>query len=789
MLFPNDRFEPGSIADPLTRAILEDACGRAEGRIRPGDLLAAAIRLAGDELAALLSPAVVEPHSWNNVVTAAGPGGEPVVDPLSRGRKDFTPAAARVLDQFAAALSASAGLLDPVALPLLLAFLFDRLAPAERDRFAALDLEKAGRLARQTIGRQFAVSALESLLGGPDQAARASAPPVPPELAPSEDLTERVRIGDAPAEYPFDGEPVYEAVFEAAARALYRRDGGHLLLVGERGVGLATVSAELARRAALGRYPHLVHRRFVLIDARHTPPDESRQRLEALFGRVADQADWVACMDGFAALLRTERGTTNRSALLAAATRSRCRVIGMVSPREYEEFVTGDPEFQELFARVDVPEPELEVAIKLLTHYACGLGRKFDTPIDAEAVRQAVVLTSGYVLHDRLPGKALRVLHRACETADYDRRRAGGPAPVSAEQVVRVVSEITGVPEETLRGVADRTDYERALAEVVFGQERAVRAVATELGLIKAGMTDPGKPASVLLFLGQTGTGKTELAKALARFYSPSKTLKTYALGNCVEPHSVSTIIGVPPGYVGHEQGGRLVAELTADPYGVFLLDETDKAHPDVLQPFLNLFDEGWVTDQRGAKAYADKAIFILTSNVGQRMIADLAREGKSVEEIATRMTDALSQIRHAKSDRPVFTPEFLARLKRVIVFQPLSADALLAVTGKAVADLCSGWRARRGKELVIPDELTRRLAAEAHARNERSGGKEGGRVVRKLLADQIEAPLQRAVAASPSEYRAAARVVLTCPPTHDPIGSDLPAAQVVFESPPAPAP
>src|ERR1700736_5605715 len=169
-------------------------------------------------------------------------------------------------------------------------------------------------------------------------------------------------------------------------------------------------------------------------------------------------------------------------------------------------------------------------------------------------------------------------------------------------------------------------------------------------------MTDPSKPASVLLFLGQTGTGKTELAKALARFYSTSKRLKSYTLGNCVEPHSVATIIGVPPGYVGNDQGGRLVNELNADPYSVFLLDEADKAHPDVLQPFLNLFDEGWIYDQRGVKAFGDRAMFILTTNVGQRQISELCAQGKPIDEITWIMKESLSQIRHSKSNRPVFT-------------------------------------------------------------------------------------------------------------------------------------
>src|SRR5262249_51794323 len=132
--------------------------------------------------------------------------------------------------------------------------------------------------------------------------------------------------------------------------------------------------------------------------------------------------------------------------------------------------------------------------------------------------------------------------------------------------VVRVVSRASGVPECTLRGLGEQADYEEGFREVIVGQDHVVREVATELGLIKCGMTDPGKPASVMLFLGQTGTGKTEMAKALARFCSTSGRLRTYTLGNCVEPHSVATIIGVPPGYVGHDQGGRLVNDLNSDP-------------------------------------------------------------------------------------------------------------------------------------------------------------------------------------------------------------------------------
>lgn len=596
---------------------------------------------------------------------------------------------------------------------------------------------------------------------------------LPPQIAPSEDLSWSVRQA-APGESPFDSEPAYDRLFDELARALHRRQHPHALLVGERGVGKVVVLAEWARRATGPRGGFLATKRFLRVDARYAPPDEARARLAAVLAHTAPHPDLVTCLDGLHPLLIPWGGGTNKPVLLAALAHTRGHLVGLLTPREYDDLAADDPEFAEFFTRVDAPEPDPETALRLMHYFARGLADRYQVPIDPEAVRQAVSLTADYILNDQLPAKALKVLTRACEAADYERRQLGAARErVTADAVVRVVADQSGVPEDTLRGVADRTDYARALGEVVFGQDHAVREVATELGLIKAGMTDPTKPASVLLFLGQTGTGKTELAKALARFYSTSRRLRTYTLGNCVEPHSVATIIGVPPGYVGSDRGGRLVTELNADPYGVFLLDEADKAHPDVLQPFLNLFDEGWVTDQRGAKGYATRSIFVLTTNVGQRMIADMHREGKSVAEIAARMKEALAQIRHGKSDRPVFTPEFLARIKRVIVFRPLDRAAVEAITRKQLADLRRTWAEGRRKRLEIPDGLTEYLGGAGHRLDEKSGGKEGGRVVRKLIAEWIEAPLQRAMAADPGGYHRCQAVAVDFAPPE--VSPDLP--------------
>ena len=250
-----------------------------------------------------------------------------------------------------------------------------------------------------------------------------------------------------------------------------------------------------------------------------------------------------------------------------------------------------------------------------------------------------------------------------------------------------------------------------------------------------------------------TGVGKTELAKRLAELYSTSRRVQTYPMGNFPEPHSVSGIIGVPPGYVGHDQGGRLVNDLNSDPYAVFLLDEGEKAHPNIWVPFLNLFDEGWLIDQRGTKAYADRAIFILTTNAGADAISQMTTSGQSLDDIENRVRQTLSRVRHERSSQPVFTPQFLARVRKVIVFRPLDQDAMISISRKLAGNLQSAWLKRRDKTLIIHDDVLIAIAEHGHQLNTQSGGKEGGRIIRKLLSD-MESRIQTHAADNAALYK-----------------------------------
>jgi ATP-dependent Clp protease ATP-binding subunit ClpA len=535
-------------------------------------------------------------------------------------------------------------------------------------------------------------------------------------------------------------------------------------MIRERGVGEQAVLIELARRGVAGEPKFLRSKRFVTVDCRRLVAEEIRPAIQALFAALEVEDDLVLCIDGFLTLLSQQGPADNGGLVLSLLARSRGRVIGMMTPHEYEERFAGDTASQDLFSVVHLHEPEREVAERLVRRYADGMQAQYLIRIEDEAVRRAISLADTCILHERLPHKAVKVLKSLCDDAAYDRAERGvAYLGIGEDDVVRKVSELTGVPEATLAGVGEGINYSERLGECVVGQDHAVREVATELGLIKAGLVDGGKPASVMMFIGQTGTGKTELAKVLARLYSPSRRLKTFTLGNYSEPHSVSGIIGVPAGYVGHDQGGRLVNELNADPYSVFLLDEADKAHPDVMQPFLNLFDEGWICDQRGNKAYADRAIFILTTNVGQRQIAELCKQGKSIEEITTTMKESLARIRHPKSNRPVFTAEFLARIKRVVVFRSLDEQAMIGIAERLVAKMREEWAAKRQKDLVVSPDLVEEIGRRAAELNQKSQGKEGGRIVRKLLADLVESKIQATITAAPDEYRRCTNVTIDC--------------------------
>jgi ATP-dependent Clp protease ATP-binding subunit ClpA len=452
--------------------------------------------------------------------------------------------------------------------------------------------------------------------------------------------------------------------------------------------------------------------------------------------------------------LRRPHGGSNLPLVRAATRRPGLQFIGLVTPWEFQDILSLDASVVDVWSHIELGAPDKPTALQMARMERDKLQKEYRLVIPDHVLERTMSLSSDILISTAHPAKVVGVLRQACEDADFDRTcLQTETSTLSTNDIIRVLAEASGIPERTIAGSGDRIEFRHILSTEVVGQEAAVESVSAELELIKAGLNEPGKPASVLLFAGTTGVGKTELAKRIADLYSPSKSLHTYSMGNLTEPHSVSSIIGVPPGYVGHDLGGPLINELNADPYSVFLLDEADKAHPNIWKPFLHLFDEGWIGDQRGVRAFADRAIFILTTNVGDQHIAQMSAAGRSVAEIATRVKELLGRTKQERSGQPVFSPQFVARLRHVVVFQPLSSDAMVAIARGKCESMSRQWQRKREKKLSVATELCDGIGSRAHELNQAAGGKEGGRIVRRLLTDLIELPIQRDALDRADEY------------------------------------
>lgn len=327
-------------------------------------------------------------------------------------------------------------------------------------------------------------------------------------------------------------------------------------------------------------------------------------------------------------------------------------LFATIEVADFNEQIANDATMLDTFERVVAPQFPDEELVWLIKGYCEFLSESRRVQFSESLIRPTLTMTSTFLLSEGEPTRSLRVLELAADRAHFASPDKDMHV-LSLADVAAVVARRSGISTETILGQSRRRDFSTALESAVVGQPEAVREAAIELELIAAGLNEPNKPATVLMFAGMTGVGKTELARQIDRLYSPSGRLKVYPMGNFTEPDSVSGLIGVPPGYVGHEDGGRLVNDLLADPYSVFLLDEAEKCHPNVWKPFLNLFDEGWIIDQRGRKAFGDRAIFILTTNAGDRSIAQLQKSDKTATEIADHVRKTLSRVRHERSSQP----------------------------------------------------------------------------------------------------------------------------------------
>ena len=479
---------------------------------------------------------------------------------------------------------------------------------------------------------------------------------------------------------------------------------------------------------------------------------EFEERMQGLIREVTEADDVILFIDEVHTILgagAAEGSVDAANILKPALTRGDLRCIGATTIGEYRKHIEKDPALERRFQMVWVDEPTREEAVEILR----GLRPRFEEhhglQITDEAIEAAVELSMRYLPDFRLPDKAIDLIDQACASGRIATLSAfsdlAAVASIGRPEVAAVVAQRCRLPVERLTedDAARLLRMEEALRRRVIGQEEAVRAVSEAVRTARAGLKDPRRPIGVFLFVGTTGTGKTELAKALAEFlFDDEERLIRIDMSEYMEKHTVSRLIGAPPGYVGYEEEGQLTGPVRSNPYSVVLFDEVEKAHPDVFDIFLQIFDDGRLTDARGRRASFSETVIILTSNLGNRIEGAARAIGLQLAGAAAKAGDAEQEAyrrRIMDAVKGALRPELLNRIQRTVFFFPLSQESLRQIIDKILGGLRQRLRGRR-----VNVELTE--AAYALLMQEGSHPQFGAREMERAIDRLLVQPLGKAL-------------------------------------------
>lgn len=462
------------------------------------------------------------------------------------------------------------------------------------------------------------------------------------------------------------------------------------IIIGEAGVGKTAVVYGLAERIAKGKVPEVIKRKTIVeigmagIIAGTKHRGEFEEKMQQIIKELIDNPDIILFIDEIHTLMgagESRSGVDAGNILKPYLARGEITIIGATTTDEYRKYIEKDPALERRFQPVFVEEPSEEETVEILK----GLKEKYEkhhgVTFSPKAIIQAVKMSVRYIPDRNLPDKAIDLMDEAaakstmhCVSIGDEEEFQNLKNEVTEEDIAEVVSLWTGIP--ALKLTADESErllqMEDALRERVVGQDEAVHIVAQTIRMVRMGLSSPNRPSGVFLFLGPTGVGKTELAKTLAEFlFGSDKDLIRLDMSEFMEKHAISRMIGSPPGYVGHEQEGHLTKQVRTRPYSVVLLDEVEKAHPEVFDLFLQVFDDGRLTDSKGRTVNFTNTIIILTSNIGTSNI-DLSGQIQSVNTADPAVREMIMQ-----ELRQHFRPEFLNRLDEIIIFNSLSREAL----------------------------------------------------------------------------------------------------------------
>ena len=487
-----------------------------------------------------------------------------------------------------------------------------------------------------------------------------------------------------------------DSELERMVEILCRRQKNNPCLLGEPGVGKSALAEALAQRIASGQItPALRGKRVLSLDmASMVAGTKYRGDFEERFKNLLEELyrdrstilfiDEIHIIAGAGA---AEGAIDAASILKPMLARGEIQLIGATTPEEYRKTIQKDSALERRFGRVMVEEPTPTAAETLLAGLMPRYERYHGVAIPSTAIHAAVELSVRYLPGRYLPDKAIDLLDEAAAARRIAENSSEKKALTPAD-IARVVSKASGVPAERV-GEAERerlAQLEKRLAAEVIGQPRAVASVAAAIRRSRTGLRENNRPIGAMLFLGPTGVGKTQLARTLAKcWFGSEKALLRFDMSEYMERHTVARLIGAPPGYVGHDEGGQLTEAVRRRPYSVVLFDEIEKAHSDIQNLLLQILEDGTLTDAQGRRADFSNTIILLTSNLGARCLAGQTAPMGFGAAGAEKERRGQQAIREA---REFFRPELMGRLDETALFDPLGPEQLAGIADRLLCEL-----------------------------------------------------------------------------------------------------
>ena len=539
-----------------------------------------------------------------------------------------------------------------------------------------------------------------------------------------------------------------EEELERMVEILCRRQKNNPCLLGEPGVGKSALAEALAQRIASGQItPALRGKRVLALDmASMVAGTKYRGDFEERFKNLLEELyrdrstilfiDEIHIITGAGA---AEGAIDAASILKPMLARGEIQLIGATTPEEYRKTIQKDSALERRFGKVMVEEPTPADAEAILNGLMPRYERYHGVSIPPQAIHAAVELSVRYLPGRYLPDKAIDLLDEAAAACRIAEKGSEKKALTPAD-IAHVVSKASGVPAERV-GEAERerlAQLEERLSAEVIGQPRAVAAVASAIRRSRTGLRETGRPIGAMLFLGPTGVGKTQLARTLAKcWFGSEKSLLRFDMSEYMERHTVARLIGAPPGYVGHDEGGQLTEAVRRRPYGVVLFDEIEKAHGDIQNLLLQILEDGSLTDAQGRRADFSNTIILLTSNLGARCLAGQTAPLGFGAVAAENKRRGQQAIQEAKE---FFRPELMGRLDEVVLFDPLGPAQLTGIADRLLCEL-EERAARQGYTLRHTPAAAKALAGEkVPPYGARELRRTVSRAVEQALADRIAA-------------------------------------------------